>query len=229
MSETMDIPVNVIRATGTVLEDIRALDPAVSTIAAYGRARGLAALGAFLRLERLWLSGMSQRHLTVLPAIRTLRELVIHDYRAASFGALPELPALESLAVCGSPKLRSITGVDRYRGLKRLILFDCSNYTDLSPLAPLTSLETLCLEGGFSKLLRVENLTPLSALRSLKCLRLASIRVRDGGLAPLEGLGGLESVFIARTFPDAELSRLGRALPRVRGEFLDTFRSHGAG
>jgi hypothetical protein len=226
----MDIPTEAMRgAPGPVLEDLRALDPTVCAISAYGRAKGLEGIASLRQLERLWLSGMSERHLSLLPPVLPIRDLVVHDYRSGSIQALPEAPALESLAVCGSAKLKSISGVERYRGLRQLILFDCNNYSDLLPLRPLEQLETLCLEGGFSKVLRVQSLEPLSSLRRLRRLRLASIRVKEGGLAPLEGLSSIESVFIARTFPRAELQRLARALPRARGRYLDDFRKAEAG
>jgi hypothetical protein len=161
--------------------------------------------------------------------LRDLRELVIHDFRASSLAVMPDAQALEVLAVCGSPKLRSLDGLQRYRQLRQLILLDCCNYRDLSPVRALSQLDTLCLEGGFSKMLEVETLGPLSGLAELRRLRLASIRVSDRSLRPLEGLCTLESVFIARTFPKRELRRLANALPEARGEYLDWARKHEAG
>jgi hypothetical protein len=88
----------------------------------------------------------------------------------------------------------------------------------------LLNLETLCLEGGFSKHLRVHSLGPLSVLRLLRRLRLASIRAVEDGLRPLATLANLQEVFIAATFGRTELQFLAQALPDAKGEFLDTYR-----
>ena len=225
----MDIPTEAIRAFGPALDDLAEADPSVTEVSAFGRAKGLERLRSLTGLRRLWLSGMSERAWSQLQRLETLRELVVHDSRASSIAVMPDFPMLESLAVSGSAKLKSLDGLDRYRELRRLILFACCNYHDLSPVGTLTHLDTLCLEGGFSKMLRVESLAPLSGLVDLRRLRLASIHVSDRSLRPLEALGRLESVFIARTFPDEEFCRLAEALPGARGEFLDSARKHEAG
>ena len=87
----------------------------------------------------------------------------------------------------------------------------------------------MCLEGGFSKPLGVDTLEPLSGLFELQELRLASIRVSDRSLRPLESLRNVRSVFIAGTFPREELRRLAMALPDAHGEYLDSARTHEAG
>jgi hypothetical protein len=225
----MDLPAELIRAHGPVLDDLASVPADATRVCAFGRAKALERLGSLVGLQYLWLSGVAERACLALPRLPSLRELVIHDFRAASLAVVPNLPGLEVLAVCGSPKLKSIDGVQRHCRLRRLILFDCCNYRDLSPLRFLSQLRTLCLEGGFSTPLGVKTLEPLSGLVDLQELRLASIRVGDRSLRPLEGLRGLKSVFIAGTFPRAELRRVAMALPEARGEFLDSARKHESG
>ena len=226
---SMDIPAAAIRAYGPVLDDLESVPSDATAVCAFGRSKGLALLRSLAGLQRLWLSGVVERVWSTVQSLSLLRELVIHDYRAASLAVMPEFPALEVLALSGSPKLRSLDGLQRYGQLRQLILFDCCNYGDLRPLRTLSRLDTLCLEGGFSKQLRVDSLEPLSGLVRLKRLRLASIRVGDRSLRPLASLRKLESVFIARTFPANELRHLADALPGARGEYLDSARRHEAG
>jgi hypothetical protein len=225
----MDLPAGLIQAHGPLLEDLESVPLDATAVCAVGRAKALDRLGSLSSLRRLWLSGVVERTSLALPPLASLRELVVHDFRAPSLTAIPNFPQLEMLAVCGSPKLKSLEGLQRYRGLQRLILCDCCNYRDLSPLRALPQLRALCLEGGFSKPLHVDTLEALSGLFELRELRLASIRVTDRSLQPLERLRGITSVFIAATFPQAELRRLAMALPDARGEFLDAARRHEAG
>ena len=142
----MEIPSREVwGASGPVLEDLRPLDRSATSVSAYGRAKALERLVECPQLERLWLSGVSARHVSLLAPMPRLRELVIHDFRVDSLDALPEFPILESLVVCGSAKLKSLEGLDRYCGLLQLILFACSNYRDLSPVGTLSHLDVLAL------------------------------------------------------------------------------------
>lgn len=175
-------------------------------------------------LQYLWTSRLPEAGAEAVGRLVQLERLVIHEYRATDMRLLSGLRRLKRLAIVGSPKLRHLAGVERMRDLRELILFDNCNYSDLQPVSSLARLETLCLEGGFSKALRVDSLSPLAELRRLRRLRLAGIRVVDKSLRPLQGLTSLRSVFIARNFPKPELRALAAALPNARGEFLDTYR-----
>lgn len=225
----MDIPTTEFRAFGPVHDNLEAVPSDASEVCAYGRAKNLARLGSLPRLRRLWLSGMVENAWSAARGLCDLRELVVHDFRASSFTVMPEFPALEVLAIAGSSKLRSLEGIQRYEQIRTLLLFGCCNYRDLSPLRALRGLVTLCLEGGFSKTLRVDSFEPLAGLVHLRRLRLASIRVTDRSLRPLSALRRLESVFVAQTFAPSELRHLAEALPEARGEFLDSARSRKPG
>ena len=138
--------------------------------------------------------------------------------------SLRPLAGLASLAVTQSPKLKSLSGVESLGRLRELILSDNCGYRSVDEIADLTDLESLCLEGGFSKALTLETLQPLSGLGGLRTLRLAALRVRDKSLHPLGSLQNLRDVFIAATFPAGELAWLAEALPKARGAFLDSHR-----
>ena len=107
------------------------------------------------------------------------------------------------------------------------MLFDCSGYTSIEPIRDLTGLTSLCLEGGFSKPIRLASIEAVGSLLSLCRLRLASLRVSDRSLSPLRSLANLRDVFIADAFPAAEFRALARALPLARGQFLDSYRDAG--
>lgn len=223
----MEISQLELTAPGRVVDAITDETLAQTTVAVYGKAKHLARLKAAANLRHLWVSGVNPVAIEVIGSLASLERLVIHDFRIADLQALASLKNLGALTVVGSPKLRSIAGIEGLVDLRSLVLFDNCNYPDVQPLAGLTRLETLCLEGGFSKRLSLQTLEPLGNLVALRRLRLAAIRVVDRSLRPLHDLRSLREVFIAKAFPPAEFRALGSALPDARGEFVDSFRNAG--
>jgi hypothetical protein len=221
----MELPHAQLLAPLPPIRDREHLDPQSRTVAVRGDEGLLRAVAALPNLESLWASGVGSTAAKSIGRMTNLRRLVVHDLRASDFTPLTTLTCLESLAVAGSSKIGSLDGLEGLATLRELILFDCSSYSSVEPLRALMSMETLCLEGGFSKMLRIASLAPLSGLHRLVRLRLASLRVEDGLLRPLRELTNLRSVFIAKTFDPDELRSLAAALPEARGEFLDSYRS----
>lgn len=212
----MDISELQIIAPGPVAEDVTETFLRADTVAIFGRAKNLRRLQASPVLRHLWISGVNAPTAEIVGGLRGLTRLVMHDFRMANIGPLAALEHLRELAIAGSPKLRSLEGIERLPTLRSLVLFDCTNLSDIEPLTRLRNLETLCLEGGFSKHLSLKTLAPLAALVKLRRLRLASVKVSDGSLRPLHRLRSLKQVFIARAFSPAEFRALGEALPQLR-------------
>ncbi len=223
-----DMPSLEIRAPMLPTESVSEVPREASVAAVFGRARDFDVLQERQNLEKLWVSGGNASTYEVLGCLKGVRQLVIHNYRAESIEPLAQLTDLTSLAIAGSVKLKSLAGIERLRNLRTLILFANCGYSEIVPLAGLTSLETLCLEGGMAKSLKVESLKPLENLSSLVTLRLASIRVIDKILRPLHALVRLRKIFIANTFAPDELQSLAHALPLAHGEFLDSHRAFNA-
>jgi hypothetical protein len=221
----MNLPHAELLAPTSLVDRISSIPFDASVASIFGRAPDLPELKNRPSLERLWVSGIAEKHAPTLGEMSWLRQLVVHDWRAPNLCALSHLRQLQCLRVAGSPKLRSLDGLADLTSLRELILFDCCNYESIEPLSALPAIETLCLEGGFSKTLRIASLAALAHATTLRRLRLASVRVGDGSLRPLHGLSGLGDVFIAKTFPESELRAAAAALPSARGEFLDSFRS----
>jgi len=190
-----------------------------------GREITVAGLDDLRELQYLWTSRLTIPGAEAVGQLVQLDRLVVHEYRPADLRPLSPLRNLTRLAIVGSPALKSLEGLEPLTNLRELILFDNSYYSDLSPLANLVNLETLCVEGGLYKNLKVDSLGPLAGLERLTRLRLAGIQVLDKSLEPLHGLTLLRSVFIARTLPKPELRALAAALPEAKGEFLDTYRN----
>ncbi len=144
--------------------------------------------------------------------------------RGSDLKNLAGLVHLQRLVIVGSSRLKALDGVEQLKALRELLLVLVTGITSLKPLASLTGLTDLCVEGGFSKLLRFPTLQSLAPLHSLTRLRLASIRIDDRSLQPLHGLEALRDVFIAKAFPAQEFRLLARALPHASGLWLDDYR-----
>ena len=220
----MNLPSAELLAPAPVFDLVASIPRDTAVAAVFGRAQDFENLAQLQSLEYLWLSGIREKEVAIVGRMPWLRRLVVHDLRVSTLQAFAWLGQLTSLRIAGSPKIKSLNGLERLTGLTELILFDCCNYATIEQIAPLVSLETLCLEGGFSKALTIESLEPVASLTQLRRLRLASIRVRDKSLRPLHGLDRLREVFIAKMFPDSELRAAAAALPAAHGEYLDSYR-----
>ena len=223
----MMLPNAELLAPTSVADTVASIPRDAAAAAVFGRARDFEALVSRRSLDNLWLSGIREQEVAILSEMTWLRRLVVHDLRVSALQAFASLQQLRSFSIAGSPKIKSLSGLEQLIGLTDLILFDCCNYATIEPVAALASLETLCVEGGFSKPVTIESLAPLARLTELRRLRLASIRVLDKSLRPLHGLDRLSDVFIAKMFPDSELRAAAAALPAARGEYLDSFRVPG--
>jgi hypothetical protein len=223
----MQLPSAELTAPTPIATTIAEVHPAATVASVDGRAADLDQLSSLHRLEELWISRLDELGARAIGGLTHLRKLVIHDLRLSDLRAFASLAALDTLAIAGSPALKSLIGLGSLTGLRTLILFDNCNYRSLDPLASLRTLEVLCLEGGFSKPLRLATLAPLADLRELRRVRLASVRVEDRSLRPIHGLHRLREVFIAKAFPPAEFHALAAALPELRGEHIDSFRAAG--
>lgn len=220
---SFDLPSAELQAPSRPVRDLAEVASDVAVVATYGSAKGISRLPGFSHLRSLWISGLSEKVVPIVGRLQRLETLVVHDYRAPSFSGLASLGNLHSLAVAGS-RLRSLEGLERLAQLRQLLLVLVTGIDRLDPLAALTGLETLCIEGDFSTVLRLQTLQPLSTLRGLRRLRLASLAVANRSLEPLHSLTQLREVFIADAFPPEEFRRLGAAVPRAAGEWLDSFK-----
>ena len=149
----MEMPHAEVLAPGVLPGDEEALARG-ECLAVDGREIDLEELAALPRLRYLWTSRLTLAGAEAVGQLTQLDRLVVHEYRPNDLRPLSPLRNLTRLAIVGSPALKSLAGVEPLTELRELILEDNCNYPDLGPLAGLAQLETLCLEGGFSKALR---------------------------------------------------------------------------
>jgi hypothetical protein len=99
----------------------------------------------------------------------------------------------------------------RWLGLELL-----AKVRDLSPIACMTQLEGLSLEGSMSTRWSVENLRPLRGLDGLRYLSIANLTAEDRSLAPLFSLTHLETFHHGTWWPATELSEIHRRNKALR-------------
>ncbi|MFJ6284659.1 hypothetical protein ACIQHF_16570 [Pseudarthrobacter oxydans] len=159
----------------------------------------LEAISNLAGLEILRISATVMPHLAPLAALQQLRRLELQgellDGRPATLRDLEELsalPRLQTLVLSTCEGWRLLRDIGRFEALTHLELKNCTfsdDYEDLSPLANLTSLETLVLSKN-SKL--VHDLSPLEQHPRLKSLTLTGGPYdRRWDTSRLEGLPGL--------------------------------------
>lgn len=139
-------------------------------LASRRRLPGLAILASIPRPWTLALECSACRDsLHSLAVLRTLTWLHLRGCDdLADLSQLPSRPqSLLALSLSGFPEMVSLAGIERWRDLENIELFECPQLTDLSPLSAVTSLKHLTL-GLFPAPPR--DLSSLTTLRNLRAL-----------------------------------------------------------
>lgn len=220
----MNIAIDLISAQTRIEEDLARVDADVAELAITGRTKNIQRLTGFENLSSLWIAGLGPIQLKAITRLSKLQKLVIHDMRAGDLRPLAQMTALKTLVIWGNTKAESLAGIDLLGALDTLALENFERVHSLNPLAALTDLRALCIEGSMHSMMTIETLKPLERLKSLRELHLANLRVMDESLAPVAKLNQLEQVFIANMFSVEEFARLAAALADTEGESLAPFR-----
>ena len=147
-------------------------------------------LAELTRLQILELRRLSLKDCAVLQRLPSLRQLTFAHTRVLNSECLAVPPSVERLEL-REAKLDDISGLLAQGGVVHLSL--PAHVTDITPVAAITTLESLDLRGT-----RVADLSPLSNLVNLKRLLLSGASgVRDG--APLKRLVALEHLDLTST------------------------------
>jgi len=182
----------------------------------------------FRKLRRVWLYSVNQEFLEELAEVPAIEQLFIDGTTATDLTPLHRLRQLRRLVINGGTKIQSMDWVVGLSRLEALAIENFKRVLHLDPLASLTSLTALGIEGSIWTRMRVATLAPLSGLRGLRYLFLTNLTASDDSLHHLHSLAGLEVLQIGALFPDEELLRLHRALPRLRCDWFEMIDRHGS-
>ena len=142
-------------------------------------------------LEGLWIKWSGVRNIDALQGLKTLRYFHLGS----------------------SSALTAINALSQQRQLRWLGLENLKQITDVGPLAALTELEGLTLEGSIWSTQRILSLAPIGKLRSLRYLALANLRADDSTLAPLFTLKKLETFIVAKWWDEHEVAEIRKRNP----------------
>ncbi len=167
-------------------------------------------------LKFLWFSSrVSQEMFEAACRVPGLEGLYL---KWSGIGTIESIRSLKSLRFFYLGTSGSLGSIDVLSEMKNLLVLELENLkkiTRLDPIAALTQLEGLKVEGSMETTQVVDTLAPLSRLTGLRYLFLANLKVRDRTLQPLTSLVALESFHSAWWYPDEEFRMLREALPKL--------------
>lgn len=122
----------------------------------------------------------------------------------------------------GSPSLAPLEVLGELPELVWLELDNIKAAADLSFLEKLPNLTGLSITGDSNsiKVLPIQTLAPLRALKKLEWLQLATVTVADESLAPIAELPALRYLNLANRFRMEEVAALAARLPQVKCELF---------
>lgn len=199
------------------VSDSAAVDPAAGTVR-FERVRAShRGLARFTAIRRLFAYGVDPAFLEEIAQLAALDTLYMQRVTATDLAPLRGLGHLRRLVIDSPTRIDSLDCVAELSpSLQALAIENAPKVHDLAPLAALTGLRTLAVEGSLHRTMRVASLAPLGGLHELEALFLTALRVEDGRLAPMASLRRLRVLEFADDYAAGEIDALARALPDTR-------------
>lgn len=136
------------------------------------------------------------------------------------------LENLSNLKTLGIERCSKITSLEFLRGftsLSGLAIVHFKNVDDLTPLSELKSLRALAVEGSMWTRMRVQSFSPLGSLENLEFLSLGNTKALDESLEPLGNLRNLQNLHLANFYPMEEFARLSQKLKNTNCNWLQPY------
>jgi Leucine-rich repeat (LRR) protein len=176
------------------------------------------------QLKQVWAYDVDQAYIDELCELTSLESLYLERVTATDLAPLAALTHLSRLMVVGATKINDLNWVSQHHSLRALALENFRQVSDLQPLASLSGLAALAVEGSMWTAMRIATLQPLANLMQLESLFLTNLRVQDRSLQPLHGLRKLRVLQCAKFYPREEFTKLQLALPALQCDWFDATR-----
>jgi hypothetical protein len=175
------------------------------------------ALPNLTAVRYLWFSSrVSQEMFEAVSRMSALEGLYIKWSGIKTMASITSLTNLKAFHLGTSGSLENIDALSKMSDLLILELENLKKIRKLDPIATLTQLQGLKVEGSMETTQVVDTLAPLSQLTGLRYLFLANLKTRDKTLRPLTSLRALETLHTAWWYPDEEFRMLRDALPNLK-------------
>jgi hypothetical protein len=186
-------------------------------------AQDISRLKDFPRLRRLWCFHIRQDSLERICDCEELEYLYIDTLNSTDLRPLQRLSKLRFLSLDRNTKIDSLEHLRTLRQLQGLALIHFSQVRSLGPLADLTELHALAVNGSMWTRMRVDTLKPLGALMQLRYLDLSNLKAADEDLTPLRSLTNLEELGLPNFYPTEEFARLAGRLSNARCQWFGPY------
>ncbi len=175
------------------------------------------ALPRLAAVKVLWFSSrVNQEMFEAACRMSVLEGLYVKWSGIKTLESIQSLTDLRFFHLGTSGSLENIDVLSQMKNLLVLELEDLKKITRLDPIAVLTQLEGISVQGSVETTQIVDTLAPLSRLTGLRYLSLPNLKTRDGTLGHLTSLHALESFHSAWWYPDEEFRMLREAMPKLR-------------
>lgn len=171
-------------------------------------------------IHTLWADGVDDAFLDEIVRMPALETLSLGRVTATDLRPLAALPRLRRLVVRDAPRIEDLEWTGGLQ-VESLGLENLKRVRLLDPLALMTGLRGLAVEGSMWTAMRVASLQPLAGLRALEGLFLTNLRVADRSLRPLHDLPELRELQCARWYAEGEFAALAAARPNLRCRWFD--------
>jgi hypothetical protein len=190
-------------------------EPAATAVSVLGTTEGFNGLAESHHVRAVSARDINQVQLEVIARMQGLQSLDIYMFRGGDLSPLGAVRELRHLSLAYAPKTPSLSLLPRASSLVSLALGDLLHIDDFQVLSEFGSLTSLSISGSVSKRQPVRTLAPIAALTQLRELALDGVSIGDGTLAPLTRLAGLRTLQLPRGLPVREYARVAAALPQV--------------
>ena len=165
--------------------------------------------------DELFATGVNQKALEEICARVKATAIRFKGMTADDLSPLASLANLEELDITWAHKFTDVSPLQNLRKLKGLTLSDNKRWHDLSQLKDM-KIEVLDISGGIWNTDRYETLAPLADLPNLRALQMTNVKVKEGGLRPLERCKKLKELMVSYVFPTEEYAYLSVKRPDIK-------------
>ncbi len=203
-----------------MIDDLAKLDRGPDQISIPGNVKNPEKMAEWPAIDDVYLSSATQKQFEKLAPLLDPVCLTLDMVKTDNFEALSNMKRLDKLVIDSNARITTLDFLVPLTGLRRLELRALKNTLDLQPLGQLTGLQSLILDGGFSRTMKAKSVAPLADLKNVVDMELVAIRFDDQSLAAVAEMSALETLRITNYFPTESYAELCALRPDIQCDRL---------